>query len=323
MKILAICLAITAAITLLTSCGNFNSWQKSNRKTVTIGSGSKSAMFYPVTSAICEVFNKYNQDRSVICKPALSKGAEYNLEAIESGEFDIGIAQANLQHDAYNGLGKFKGKPYKNLRTLFRIHDEYLTIIAKKNSNIKSFADLRGKKVNIGNPGSGSRILFSEMLNRLGWKLSDFKEVYEESGSNINKVLCVPGKADAAIYIVGHPNESFAKMINECDAKLVSLSDKEIEDFIKLSPKEFKKSFIPKNTYEKSQERVVTFASKTILTASTNLDKEFVSNFVSIISEHKDELIKKQPSLSVIDFSLEDDHDLAPLHEGIKSERKL
>ena len=150
MKILAICLTIAAAITLLTSCGNFSSWQKSNRRIITIGSGSKSAMFYPVATAICEIFNKYNQDKGVICKPVLSKGAEYNLEAVENGEFDIGIAQANLQHDAYNGLGKFKGNPHKNLRTLFRIHDEYLTIIAKKDSNIKNFSDLRGKKVNIG-----------------------------------------------------------------------------------------------------------------------------------------------------------------------------
>ncbi len=322
MKILAICLTIAAAITLLTSCGNFSSWQKSNRRIITIGSGSKSAMFYPVATAICEVFNKYNQDKGVICKPVLSKGAEYNLEAVENGEFDIGIAQANLQHDAYNGLGKFKGNPHKNLRTLFRIHDEYLTVIAKKDSNIKNFSDLRGKKVNIGNIGSGSRILFSEMLNKLGWELSDFKEVYEESGSNISKVLCVPDKADAAIYIVGHPNQSFAKMINECDTKLVSLSNKEIKDFIALSPKEFEKSFIPQDTYEKSQERVSTFASKTILTASANLDKEFVRNFIKIISEHKDELIKKQPALSVIDFSLEDDRDLAPLHEGIKRHKE-
>ncbi len=319
MKILAICLTIAAAITLLTSCGNFSSWQKSNRRIITIGSGSKSAMFYPVATAICEVFNKYNQDKGVICKPVLSKGAEYNLEAVENGEFDIGIAQANLQHDAYKGLGKFKGKPHKNLRTLFRIHDEYLTIIAKKESDIKSFSDLRGKRVNIGNTGSGSRILFSEIINKLGWKLTDFKEVYEESGSNINKVLCVPNKADAAVYIVGHPNQSFAKMINECNAKMISLSDKEINEFIKLSPKEFYKSFIPSNTYEKSKEQVSTFASKTILTASANLDKEFVRNFVKIISEHKDELIKKQPALGVIDFSLEDDRDLAPLHEGIKN----
>ena len=180
MKILAIFLTIAAA-TILTSCSSFSGWKKSNIRTITIGSGSSSAMFYPVATAICETFNKYNQEKNVICKPVLSSGAEYNLEAIEKGEFDMGIAQANLQHDAYRGLGKFKGKPHKNLRTVFRIHNEYLTIITKKNSNIKNFSDLRGKKVNIGNPGSGSRILFLEMINKLGWKLSDFKEVYEES----------------------------------------------------------------------------------------------------------------------------------------------
>ncbi len=316
----ASCLTIAGALVLLVSCKVVDGWHKeSKEKIITIGSGSENAMFYPVGNALCDIFNKYSEDKNIVCKAILSKGAEFNLNSIERGEFDMGISQANLQYDAYNGLNKFSKKPLRKLRTLFNIHNEYLTIIAKKDSNIKSFADLRGKKVNIGNPGSGSRILFSQMLDKLGWKLDDFKEIYEESGSNINKVLCTPNMADAAVYIVGHPNKSFTAMIDDCDAKLVSLSDEEIETFIKLSPKEFSKSFISENTYNKAPKRVRTFASKTILTASTDLDKKFVQSFVKIISEHKDELIKKQPVLSIINFSYEDNRDLAPLHEGLKT----
>ena len=312
-------LSLVAIIILVLVIGYGKEFKK---KTVTIGSGSKSAMFYPVASSLCEIFNKYNQDEKFSCKAELSKGAEYNLEAVESGEFDIGIVQATLQYDAYKGLGRFVGKPHKNLRTLFNIHDEYLTIIAKKDLNISSFADLRKKRVNVGNPGSGSRVLFSQMIEKLGWQMGDFEEVYEESGSNINKVLCVPGKADAAIYMVGHPNESFAKMINDCDVKLINLTDDEIELFVGLSPKEFSKSFIPENTYEKSHEKISTISSKTILTASAKLDKKFVQNFTKIISEHKDELVKMQPSLSIINISSENDPSLAPLHEGIENGAK-
>lgn len=314
MKMVALVSTIFVAL-LLVSCKSY----KNQKKTVfTIGSGSESAMYYPVANALCEVFNKYNNDNNTVCEARLSKGAEYNLDAVESGEFDMGIAQANLQYDAYIGVNKFINKPHKNLRTLFNVHNEYLTVIAKKDANIRSFSDLRGKKVNIGNPGSGSRILFSQMIEKLGWNLKDFKEVYEESGSNINKVLCVPNKADAAVYIVGHPNKSFEFMINECDAELVNLSKSEIKSFVSLSPKEFHQSSIPAEIYTKSPKEIKTFASKTILSASAKLDKKFVKNFVKIISEHKEELIKIQPSLAGINFFEKDYSSLAPLYKGIE-----
>lgn len=301
------------------SCSAYKSKKDRSKTTFTIGSGSKSAMYYPVAVALCEVFNKHNQDKSIVCKAKLSKGAEYNLDAVENGEFDMGIAQANLQYDAYIGSEKFLNNPHKNLRTLFNLHHEYLTIIAKKDSNIYNFSDLRGKKVNAGNPGSGSRILFSQMIAKLGWNLSDFKEIYEESGSNINNVLCAPDKADAAVYIVGHPNESFQLMLEGCNTKLVSLTKTEVDLFSSLSPINFHKTYIPEKIYENNPDATYTFATKTILTATANLDSKIVQNFVKIISENKEELIKKQPSLAVIDFSTQDDPKLAPLHQGLKN----
>lgn len=318
MKIIASSLVILS-ILILSSC-RVNSWYKSKEKLTifTIGSGSNDAMFYPVASSLCKIFNKYNEDKTVICRALLSSGAEYNLHAVENGEFDMGIAQANLQYDAYNGLNEFSGNPHKNLRTLLNVHDEYLTIISK-NNEIKSFSDLRGKKINIGNNGSGSRILFSRMIDRFGWKLEDFAEIYEESGSNIKKVLCVKDKADAAIYIVGHPNKSFEFMINKCGATLISLSDSEIESFLPLSPKEFHKSFIPKHTYGAIHQNINTFASRTILSASTKLDKNIVRSFVKIISQHKEELLKLQPELFEISIPAEDYYpSLSPLHEALK-----
>lgn len=310
-------------VAFATSCSVYKNKKNRNKTTFTIGSGSKSAMYYPVATALCEIFNKHNQDKNVVCEAKLSKGAEYNLDAVESGKFDMGIAQANLQHDAYVGSEKFLNKPHKNLRTIFNLHHEYLTIIAKKDANIHSFSDLRGKKVNIGNQGSGSRILFSQMIEKLGWNLSDFAEIYEESGSDINKVLCTSDKADAAVYIVGHPNESFKLMLDSCNTKLVSLSKEEVDLFSSLSPPNFHKTYIQEKIYKNNPAATYTFATKTILTASTKLDPKIVQNFVRIISENKEELIQKQPALVVIDFSQQDDPKLAPLHQGLKISNKL
>lgn len=316
MKIVASSLTILLVLTLA-SCG-IGDWHKNKITTFTIGSGSKNAMFYPVANALCEVFNSHNTDKNVVCKALLSSGAEYNLKAVNSGKFDMGIAQGNLQYDAYHGLNEFSNNPYKNLRTLFNVHNEYLTIISKKDY-IKSFSDLRGKKVNIGNPGSGSRILFSRMISKLGWDIDDFKKIYEESGSNIKKVLCTDDEADAAVYIVGHPNKSFEFTIDDCNAKLVSLSNSEIESFVSLSPEGFYKSFIPKNTYNKTHHNINTFASKTILSASAELDDKIVRNFVKIISDNREELIRLQPELSVINFITKGDNHHAPLHKALKN----
>ncbi len=289
---------------------------QSNIKTINIGSGSHHAMYYPVASAICEVFNEHNSDKDIICKAQISKGAEYNLNAVENGELEMGISQANLQYDAYTGQRQFANNPHKKLRTLFAVHDEYMTIIAKKDSNINSFADLKGKSVNIGNVGSGSRILFEQMIKKLGWTLKDFKEIYGETGSDINKVLC-SGNADAAIYIVGHPNKSFGDMLKNCDTKLVNLSTKEIKTFISLAPEDFFTTSIPSNIYKESPDRIQTFASKTVLSTSENIDPEIIYNFVKIVSENKNELIKKQPSLTPIDFFEKSNLKLAPKHQGV------
>ena len=319
MKTIFFIFSIFVTLTLV-SC-NSSSYNKKNQTTITIGSGSKNAMYYPVATALCEIFNKYNQDQNVVCKAKLSKGAEYNLDAVEDGEFSMGISQANLQYDAYKGYKQFDGDPHKNLRTLFEVHYEYLTIIAKKDSSINSFSDLKGKKVNIGNSGSGSRVLFTQMIKKLRWDLSYFKEIYEESGSNINKVLCNSNKADAAVYIVGHPNKSFATMLDKCNAKLVNLSDSEIKLFTSLAPKDFFKASIPENTYLNNQ-AINTFASKTILSTSAKIDPKIVQNFVKIIRGHREELIKKQLSLTTIKFSNSDELKLAPFYQGLGNSGK-
>jgi len=304
------CFAFLALITIF-SC------QSTNTKTINIGSGSHHAMYYPVASALCEVFNEHNQDKNITCKAQISKGAQYNLDAIENGEFEMGISQANLQYDAYMGYKDYSGKPHKKLRTLFGIHNEYLTIIAKKNSGINSFSDLKGKKVNIGNIGSGSRILFEQMIKKMGWKLDDFKEIYGETGSDINKVLCTQNKADAAIYIVGHPNKSFDYILNNCDTKLVSLSDKEIAEFVSLAPDDFFQKSIPNDTYKANPNEVKTFASRTILSTSEDLDPEIVNHFVKVIKENQKELMQIQPSLTTVDFFQNNNLKLAPKHQGV------
>ena len=292
------------------------------QKTIVIGSGTAGAMYYPVATSLCNVFNKYNHKYNIKCHAKITKGSEYNLHAIEEGEIDMGIVQNNLQHDAYMGYGEFSDHPYRNLRLLFDLHSEYLTIIAKKGSGIKKFSDILGKRINIGNIGSGSKILFSQMMDKIKWNFSDFAQIYEESGSDIDNLLCESNNnkeiADVAVYVVGHPNKSFEYVLDNCDTQLISLSESEIKDFIGLSPIYFRKEFIPANTYKSQNKAILTFATKASLTASKKLDSDIVYNFIKVLSEHKDELIAMQPSLRSIIFAPGAAAAVIPAHKGME-----
>jgi TRAP transporter TAXI family solute receptor len=270
-----------------------------DKNVFTIGSGSPNAMYFPVASAICETYNKFS-NLGYECSAELSKGADFNLISVENGGFDFGITQESLFDDSKYGIGKFS-KPHQNLDKLFGLHYEYLTIIAKKDSEIKQFSDLFGKSVNVGNFGSGSKILFEQMIDTYGKTFDDFKNVYYESGSDIKKVLCAPGKADAAVYIVGHPNQSFDDMLRECDTHFISLPKEEISKFLKISPDYFFKTQIDEGLYF-GQQKTDTFAVGTVLFVSKKINKEIVADLIDVLNQNKNYLIGIQPSLEKVDF---------------------
>ena len=107
-------------------------------------------------------------------------GSIYNVNMIRSGELDMGVVQSDWQYHAYHGTSEFKEQgPFKELRALFSVHAEPFTVIARKDSGIKRFKDLKGKRVNIGNPGSGQRATMEVVMKAMGWTMSDFSVVSE------------------------------------------------------------------------------------------------------------------------------------------------
>lgn len=300
---------------LLLSVSTFLIIKKYNQDTVifTIGGGSEKAAYYPVARALCKIYNEHKTSNKFTCQAKITRGGQYNLNSIENGLIDMGISQASLQSDAYFGRRLFRGLPHKKLRTLLRLHNEYFTVIAKKGSNIKKFSDIYGKSINIGNQGSGSRFLFLKMIKILNWNLSSFEEIYNESASDIDKVLC--GKnaiANAAVHKIGHPNQSFANMLKNCDTYLVNLSENEIKKFTSNSNK-FWSSEIPQKYYPELKSNIKTFSSKAILTVSKDLDYNIIEDFVNVLIAHKEELVKEKPSLSNLEYLTNENLDLAPV----------
>jgi len=154
----------------------FSSAAVSETTFVTIGTGGVTGVYYPTGGAIARLVNKGKKEHGIRASVESTGGSTYNLNAIASGELEMGVAQSDWQYHAWNGTSKFKEKgPNKDLRAVFSVHPEPFTVVARADSGIKNFEDLKGKRVNIGNPGSGQRGTMEVVMEKMGWTKDDFK----------------------------------------------------------------------------------------------------------------------------------------------------
>jgi hypothetical protein len=282
-------------------------------RVIKIGTGNKNALAYPVLSAICKVFNKNNLHKKISCQAIPTGGSEDNLNGVINGQYDMGVIKADMQYNAYNGIGIFAGKPYRDLRTVFGLHNEYLTMMVKNGSGINSFKDFKNKRFYLGNIGSGSRILVEKLLSKIDWQKQDFKSINEDQPDKIYDLFC-KNKIDAAIYLVGHPNDIFIKTLKDCNTKLIGFSKSEIENYIDFFSHIFIAS-ISKKTYLNQNQDINTFASQLLLATSDRLDEKIIYDFVQIIFEHQDELKSIVPILNGASF-LGVGVNVIPFHDG-------
>jgi len=173
---------------------------------VTIGTGGITGVYYPTGGAIAKIVNKKKKEYGLRCTVESTGGSVFNINAIMAGDLEFGVAQSDRQYQATKGLADWKDKgPQKDLRAVFSIHAETVDLIAAEDANINSLADLKGKRVNIGNFGSGTRTNAIDALkaNGLNWE----KDFHAESLKAAEAPgLIQDGRIDAAFYTVGHPS---------------------------------------------------------------------------------------------------------------------
>lgn len=143
---------------------------------ITIGTGSVTGVYYPTGGAICKLINKDRRDHNIRCSVESTGGSIYNVNTIRSGELDFGIVQSDWQYHGYKGTSTFEEQgPYTKLRAMFSLHTEPFNIIARSDAGIEKLEDLKGKRVNIGNPGSGDYATMSVVMDAMGWTQDTFK----------------------------------------------------------------------------------------------------------------------------------------------------
>jgi TRAP transporter TAXI family solute receptor len=243
-------------------------------------------------------------------------GSIYNLNAIRTGELDLGVVQSDWQYHSYNGSSTFADQgPDKELRAVFSVHPEPFTVVARKDAGIKTFADLKGKRVNIGNPGSGQRGTMEELMKALGWTKDDFKLASELKPDEHSKALC-DNKIDAFVYTVGHPTGNIQEAAASCDVVLVDVSGPEVDKLVKENSY-YRYATIPAGMYMGTDTDTNTFGVGATFVSSAKVPEDVIYHVVKAIFENFDEFKKLHPAFGILNKEeMVKDGLSAPLHDG-------
>ncbi|HAS6153418.1 TPA: TAXI family TRAP transporter solute-binding subunit [Vibrio vulnificus] len=266
---------------------------------ITIGTGSVTGVYYPTGGAICKLVNKDRKDHNIRCSVESTGGSIYNVNTIRSGELDFGIVQSDWQYHGYKGTSKFEEQgPYTKLRAMFSLHTEPFNIIARSDAGIDKLEDLKGKRVNIGNPGSGDHATMSVVMDAMGWNNDSFKLASELKGSERSQALC-DNKIDAFIYMVGHPNGSIKEATTSCDAKLVSATGPQIDKIVSDNPY-YAYSTVPAGMYRGTDKDVKSFGVAATLVTTADVSDDVAYNVAKAVFENFDTFKRLHPAFATL-----------------------
>jgi TRAP transporter TAXI family solute receptor len=284
-------------------------------KFITIGTGGQTGVYYVVGQSICRLVNRGTAEHNLKCTAPSTGGSIANINAIKAGDMDMGVAQSDAQFNAYNGVGDFEGDKFDKLRSVFSVHPEPFTVVARADSGIETFADLKGKRVNVGNPGSGQLATMQVVMDKLGWTMSDFALASELKPAEQSAALG-DNKVDAIIYTVGHPNGSIQEATSTVEAKLIPVTGPEIDALVADNPY-YAIATIPGGMYAGTDEDVQTFGVKATFVTSADVDDETVYEVVKAVFDNFDRFKGLHPAFA----NLKEEDMItqglsAPLHPG-------
>ncbi|MGH1482579.1 MAG: TAXI family TRAP transporter solute-binding subunit [Geminicoccales bacterium] len=282
---------------------------------VSIGTGGVTGVYYPTGGAICRLVNKDRKEHGIRCSVESTGGSIYNINTIRGGELEFGVAQSDWQFHAYNGTSKFEEQgAFENLRAVFSVHPEPVTILARADAGIDNISDVKGKKLNIGNPGSGTRGTWDVIEEALGWSRDDLQLAAELKSAETGAALC-DGKIDAYFWLVGHPSALTQETLSTCDAKLVNATGPEIDKLVADNPY-YRTATIPAGMYN-NEEDVTTFGVAATFVTSADVSEEAVYVVVKAVFENFEDFKKLHPAFGNLkEEEMVGEAISAPLHPG-------
>jgi len=283
---------------------------------LTIGTGGQTGVYYVVGQSVCRLLNRNSNEHGIRCNAPSSGGSVANVNGIRSGDFNMGIVQSDIQFKAFQGIENFEANgAYGELRALFALHGEPLTVVARRDANIRTVEDLKGKRVNIGNPGSGQRDTMDVVMNALGWSRGDFA-MASELGAAEQASALGDNNIDAMVYVVGHPNGSIQEATTTVDSVVVSVSGPAIDQLIETYPY-YTKAVIPGGIYRGNDQDVETFGMRATLVSSTATSEEAAYQTVKAVFDNFERFKRLHPAFATLKEEQMISEGLSiPLHDG-------
>jgi len=283
---------------------------------ITIGTGGVTGVYYAVGGAICRLMNETRSDHGFRCSVESTAASVYNLNAIRQGELDFGVTQSDVMYYAVNGEVDFANQgAWEGLRSVFSLHPEPFTLVARADAGIDSFEDLAGKRVNIGAPGSGTQTSMDIILEAAGMSRDDFSLTSELRPDEHGPALC-DNQIDAFFYGVGHPSANIADPTTTCSAKLVSIQGDFVDKLVEEHPY-YANATIPGGTYQNNPDDVNTFGVLAALAVSEDASDDAVYAMVKAVFDNFDAFKALHPALANLsEENMVVDGLSAPLHPG-------
>jgi TRAP transporter TAXI family solute receptor len=283
---------------------------------ITIGTGGVTGVYYSVGGAICQLVNKNRRSHGLRCSVEATAASVYNLQSVRKGELDLGLAQSGMHHAAYHGIDVFRRDgANKNLRSLFSLHYEVVTVVARKDAGVRRFEDFLGKRFNIGVVGAGTRVGAEKLIEGMGMKEADFARLTELKPDEMVEALC-KRDIDGYVYMVGHPAQNITEATTRCASAIVPLAGPKIDKLLRDYPY-YVRATVPGGMYPGNPDTIPTYAVRGTLVTQADADAGMVYQIVKAVFDNFDEFVSLHPALAGLDAkTLIKDGLTAPLHDG-------
>ncbi|TPE49412.1 TAXI family TRAP transporter solute-binding subunit [Amaricoccus solimangrovi] len=286
---------------------------------ILLGTGSLAGVYYPVGVALCRLPNQHRPETGLRCAAVPSEGSVANIEALRAGEAGLALAQTDVAAEAIAGAGAFaQAGPMEDLRAVMSLYPEPLSVVARADAGIASLTDLQGKRVALGQQGSGQRALAETLVAALGWSDASFAETPDLAPEDLAAALC-GGRIDAYMIAIGHPALVIRETTRGCDARLVPAGGAAVDRLVADTPA-LVKAEIPGGVYRGNPDPTPSFGpGATLLTRAETPDPE-VRDIISGILGDFDMLTGLVPVLAGLDRKAAVTGGLgAPLHPAAEA----
>ncbi|MBL0590465.1 TAXI family TRAP transporter solute-binding subunit [Aeromonas veronii] len=286
---------------------------------LTIGTGPLNGVYYPTGGAICRVLNAGHALHGDSCTVQSTRGSMANLKALDEGDVQLALVQSDVLHHALHGTGPFSGQGANNeLRSLFRLYQESLTLLAAPNSGITTLADIEGKRVYPGNNGAGEQITSQALMAAMGWQPGQFAAYQLKSDSEPLEGLC-DGSLDAAFVVAGHPSLAVGDLISRCKVRLIPIEGEQIDRLLKQHPY-YQRSRIAANLYPGQTTAINNIGMSAELVALASLPDPIVRTVRDTLLARVKQFSRLHPALSKVTPEQLQAQTELPLHAGMSDQ---